>query len=157
MACRLPADLGLTDGDLTLRDLLEQRLTSARIAVLSACETSMSGTDLPDEVVGLPTGLTEAGAAAVIGSLWWVPDVATTLVMSVFYQLWREEGRSPADALRRAQQWVRDSTNADKATRFPDIPEVARPDLPAVHRRFWQTARTHTSPASWAAFTYVGA
>ncbi|MFI0980864.1 CHAT domain-containing protein [Streptomyces sp. NPDC021093] len=153
----LDSALLLAHGELTLRDVLEQRLPSARIAVLSACETAMSGTALPNEVVGLPTGLSEAGVAGVVGSLWQVPDITTTLVMSLFYQLWREDGLGPAQALRGAQQWVRDSTNADKAARFPDILEVAKPDMPALHRRFWQTARAHTNPAFWAAFTYIGA
>ncbi|MFJ4950842.1 CHAT domain-containing protein [Streptomyces sp. NPDC088760] len=152
----LDSALLLAQGELTLRDVLEQRLTSVRVAVLSACESALSGTVLPDEAVGLPTGLSEAGAAGVVGSLWRVPDITTTLLVSRFYQSWRQEGLEPAQALRRAQIWVRDSTNGDKAQRFPDIPEVTRPGLPALHRRFWQKARPHTGPAHWAAFTYTG-
>ncbi|MFI9248712.1 CHAT domain-containing protein [Streptomyces sp. NPDC053069] len=152
----LDSALLLAQGELTLRDVLEQRLTSARVAVLSACESALSGTVLPDEAVGLPTGLSEAGAAGVVGSLWRVPDITTTLLVSRFYENWRQKGLEPAQALRRAQIWVRDSTNGDKARRFPDIPEVTRPGMPALHRRFWQNARPHTGPTHWAAFTYTG-
>ncbi|MEU5525038.1 CHAT domain-containing protein [Streptomyces sp. NPDC047860] len=152
----LDSALLLAQGELTLRDVLEQRLTSVRVAVLSACESALSGTVLPDEAVGLPTGLSEAGAAGVVGSLWRVRDTAATLLISCFYQSWRQEGLEPAQALRRAQIWVRDSTNGEKAHRFRDIPEVTRPDMPPLHRRFWQKARPHTGPAHWAAFTYTG-
>ncbi|MFF9286557.1 CHAT domain-containing protein [Streptomyces griseosporeus] len=152
----LDSALLLAHGRLTLRDVLAQRFPSARLAVLSACESALSGTALPDESVGLPTGLTEAGVAGVVGSLWRVPDLTTTLLVSCFYELWREEGLTPAQALRRSQIWVRDSTNAEKAERFPHIPEVARPGMPALHRRFWETALTHTGPAGWAGFTYTG-
>ncbi|MEU2715661.1 CHAT domain-containing protein [Streptomyces sp. NPDC007205] len=108
------------------------------------------------QAVGLPAGLSEAGAAGVVGSLWRVPDITTTLLVACFYQNWRQEGLQPAQALRRAQIWVRDSTNGDKAQRFPDIPEVTRPGMPALHRRLWQKAQPHTGPAHWAAFTYTG-
>ncbi|MBG0851297.1 CHAT domain-containing protein [Streptomyces spinoverrucosus] len=92
----LDSALLLAQSALTLRDVLEQRLTSARVAVLSACESALSGTALPDEAVGLPTGLSEAGAAGVVGSPWRVPDITTTVLVSRFYQNWRQGGLEPA-------------------------------------------------------------
>jgi CHAT domain-containing protein len=53
--------------------------------VLAACETALVGTRLPDEAIGLPTGLLQAGAAACIGSLWPVPQVSTAILMAFFY------------------------------------------------------------------------
>lgn len=44
-----------------LGELMEIPL-QVRLAVLSACETALPGTDLPDEVIGLPTGLLQAGS-----------------------------------------------------------------------------------------------
>ncbi len=99
--------------DLRLRDLLAMRLR-LRLAVLSACETLPPGTDLPDEVVSLPTGLLQAGVGGVVASMWAVPDRATAMLMTEFYRGWRWDRQTPADALRMAQQWLRDTTNGEK-------------------------------------------
>ena len=88
------------DEMLTVADLLDKRLPGARLATLSACETGVVGTNLPDEVVALPTAFTQAGFAGVVASLWSVADVSTAMLMERFYRLWREEGRTPAQALR---------------------------------------------------------
>jgi CHAT domain-containing protein len=76
---------------LTLRDLLTLKLR-ARLVVLSACETGLPGAELPDEVVALPTGLLQAGAAGVVASLWSVIDKRTMLLMVRFYDCWRRRG-----------------------------------------------------------------
>jgi hypothetical protein len=142
------------DGDLTLRDLLEQPLC-ARLAVLSACETAVSDSVLPDEVVGLPTGLLQAGAAGVVGSLWLVGDRATRALMTRFYELWRNDGLEPAQALRQAQRWVRDT---DTLSKQAFLAQASRAD-PEAHPRGAQRERhalEHEHPAHWAGFIYVG-
>lgn len=58
-----------------------------RLALLSACETGLPGTQLPDEVVSLPTRLLQAGVAGVAASLWSVADLSTTLLLVRFYFL----------------------------------------------------------------------
>ncbi|MGH8884727.1 MAG: CHAT domain-containing protein [Egibacteraceae bacterium] len=114
--------------------------------MLSACETAAIGTSIPDEAVGLPTGLLHAGAAAVVGSLWAVPDAATSLLTRRFYDLWRGQGLDPATALRRAQQWMRDSTEGVKcAVLGKNLSASAKPN-----------DRRHQSPYWWAAFTLTG-
>jgi len=94
---------------LTVKDLFELHLDGARLATLSACETGVPGTKLPDEVVSLPSAFIRAGFAGVIGSLWTVPDQSTAKLMTCFYQLWREKGKSPAQALAEAQKRLRES------------------------------------------------
>ncbi|WP_055490855.1 CHAT domain-containing protein [Streptomyces sp. TP-A0356] len=100
--------------ELRLRDLPVSRLR-LRLAVLSACESFLPRTDLPDEVVSLPGGLLGAGVAGVAAAMWSVPDLPTTLLMIEFYRRWRTEGRHPATALRDAQVWMRDATNGDQS------------------------------------------
>jgi hypothetical protein len=114
------------DQILSVGDLQELRLR-LRLAVLSACETGVPGTELPDEVVGVPSALVEAGAAGVVASLWAVNDYTTAELMKEFYRLWRQEGMEPTEALRQAQL--------------------------ALRRRAELAARPHY----WAAFTYTGA
>jgi CHAT domain-containing protein/tetratricopeptide (TPR) repeat protein len=94
------------------RDL---RLNGIRLASLSACETGILGTTLPEEVVSLPTGLLEAGVAGVVASLWSVNDFSTALLMGKFYdnlvEIWKTQGTQAAiaPALIAAQRWLRDA------------------------------------------------
>ena len=97
----------LLSGDerLTVRDLLGLELAT-RLAVLSSSETALQSVELPDEVVGLPVGLLQAGVAGVIGSLRDTSDIATILLIVDFY--WRLEREAPVKALHHAQRWMRE-------------------------------------------------
>ena len=93
---------------LTIKDLFELHLPGARLATLSACETGVPGTRLPDEVVSLPSAFIRAGFAGAIGSLWTVREDSTAWLMTRFYQLWRTEGKQPLFALAKAQKELRE-------------------------------------------------
>ncbi len=95
------------DEILTIKDLFELHLAGARLASLSACETGIPGTRLPDEVVSLPSAFIRAGFAGAIGSLWTVSDKSTAMLMTSFYQLWRTKGMQPLEALTEAQKELR--------------------------------------------------
>jgi CHAT domain-containing protein len=118
-----------SDERLTLRDMLDQPI-GARLCVLSACESAVAGGFVPDQAIGLPGGLLQAGAAGVVGSLWPVGDLAARVLLTRFYRLWQGGGLEPAEALRQAQILLQDA------------------------------ARQHSAgqrDADWAAFIYVGA
>ncbi|MBO0765243.1 MAG: CHAT domain-containing protein, partial [Hyphomicrobiaceae bacterium] len=106
----------MRDGErLTVGRLIEAHgsLGRPRLVVLSACETGLYDIDRnPDEFVGLPATLMQAGAAGVVGSLWQVDDLATALLMAKFYDL-HLGGVAPPTALRQAQAWLRNSTGAE--------------------------------------------
>lgn len=170
-----PLDSQLTmagDEPLSLRDLLavgSDRSAShtGRLAVLSACEASRSGDELPDEMVSLPTGIMQAGIPSVIASNWAVDGASTAMMMAKFYHTWRTDGTSIADALRRSQCWLRDSTNKEKARWFQaQIEECDPADIETINslRRLWQASirkppseRMYAHPIHWAAFAHVGA
>jgi CHAT domain-containing protein len=152
---------------LTLRDILSLRLQNARLAVLSACETGVPGTELPDEVISLPTGLAQAGIAGVVASLWSVSDLSTMMLMARFYELWKAEGVEPPAALRRAQCWVRDTTNGQKAEYFkrflPEFQAGAERMPTHVADTLYKASilarpdeNDFADPFYWAAFTYTG-
>jgi CHAT domain-containing protein len=155
----LDSALLLPGGRLTLRNLLSQGPFALRLAVLSACETAVPGAELPDEVIGLPTGFLEAGAAGVIGSQWAVPDTGTLFLMARFYELWRDRtaGVPAAEALRQAQIWVRDTSNGAKHARFPECTPPHLRNVSPARRGFWEAANSHAHPRSWAAFAFYGA
>ena len=162
----LDGGLLLANGDhLTLREILALK-ARARLVMLSACETGIPGTELPDEVISLPTGLLQAGAAGVVGSLWSVNDFSTAMLMMRFYEAWREEGQTPPEALHTAQCWLREATNAELADYFhAQLPDTTARRLPqdvatAGYRRFWvesdADARPFEHPFYWAGFYYTG-
>jgi CHAT domain-containing protein/tetratricopeptide (TPR) repeat protein len=100
---------------LTVGRLLDtDGLGRPRLVVLSACETGLYDIrSNPDEFIGLPGTFTALGAAGVLGTLWPVDDAATSLLMSKFYELHLGSRLAPPTALRRAQTWLREATNAD--------------------------------------------
>ena len=150
---------------LTLSALLRMRV-GARLVVLSACDSGLAGTALPDEAVGLPTGLLQAGASAVVASLWEVPDATALLLMTDFYDRWlADPGGGTAAALAAAQRWLRDTSNGSKRDRYTRWLEEGHPWLPAaVAEACFEAvalldpqAHDHASPWQWAAFVHVGA
>jgi CHAT domain-containing protein len=51
----------------------------------------------------------------VLGTLWPVADTASVLLVAKFYELHLGDGLAPPTALRRAQLWLREATNANLA------------------------------------------
>jgi tetratricopeptide (TPR) repeat protein len=167
LICHGMAELGqpldsflLLAGDrrVRLRDLMTMPL-QVRLAVLSACETGLVGIDLLDEVVALPTGLLQAGVAGVVASQWIVPDTPTAILMTEFARLWAGCRDAPAAALRGAQRWLRDTTNAEKVAHLEEtgVPAQVRADYAAALAFREPDARDHADLPQWAAFTHVGA
>jgi CHAT domain-containing protein len=162
-----PLDSGLAmagDELITLQDLFALRL-QARLAVLSACETALPGTTLPNEAVSLPTGLLQAGVAGVIASFWTTADLRTLLLMVGFYERWRRQELAPPEALRQAQRWLRDSTNGDMRALFKTLLAANQAGWPPklVVQACYEAvvlkdpaARSFAAPVNWADFAYVG-
>lgn len=102
----------LADGDkLTVADLVGQQL-SAKLVILSACESAQGELAGGDEVMGFARTLLAAGVQAVVVSLWAVDDLATTLLMEEFHKQ-LQNGLDPAAALMRAQNTIRACTPSE--------------------------------------------
>jgi len=167
------------DDDLTLSDLLNDvGSVNARLVVLSACRTAIPNfMQIPDEVLGLPAGFLQAGVAGVVGSLWPVTDLSTALLMERFYinHLLGDLNEDPvvksplppAEALRRAQIWLRDVTAGKLARRFkierkkPDAKrmisyEQASDAWQHFAFDFNEDDHPYAHPMYWAAFTFNG-
>lgn len=85
---------------LSLYEIAEVSL-KAKLVVLSACQTGLGTLMRGDEVTGLTRTFLQAGASAVVSSLWQVADDSTAVLMASFYTGLRE-GLTPSRALRRA-------------------------------------------------------
>ncbi|MCC9741735.1 CHAT domain-containing protein [Streptomyces sp. MNU89] len=109
--------LVLADEDLTVGELLDEPgAARGELAVLSACETALPGTGLPDECTGFPAAFLQLGWRGVISTLWSVDEEWTGRLMGHFYAA-LTGGLSPAAALRAAQEAL--MTREDGTARAP--------------------------------------
>jgi hypothetical protein len=166
-----PMDSALLLADLdriSLADLLTGRVCfpSARLAVLCACRSAHAGDHgLPDEVLGLPTGLLLAGVPGIVGTMWPVEDRAASMFAVRFYQelLGRED---PLAAVAAAQRWLRAASAAELAACVDRMRQSLGPGDEAAGKalsRWWRDLasrppgeRPFAAPLCWAAFAYVG-
>ncbi|MEU5004533.1 CHAT domain-containing protein [Streptomyces albidoflavus] len=141
---RHSAGLELAGGRLTAEELTEAaEAAGARLGlvVLAACRSHVSGRG-HNEAYSLATAFLVAGAHTVLGSLWQVPDDATSVLMYLTHRHLRE-GDPPVAALRRAQLVLVDPGRAG----LGELP-------PALAAR---AARIDPDDLTgWAAFAHLG-
>ena len=93
-------------GFVKLEDIYNLR-APVDLVVLSACSTGL-GKDVRGEgLIGLTRGFMYAGASSVVASLWQVDDEATAELMKRFYTNMLQGGMTPPEALRAAQNSIR--------------------------------------------------
>jgi CHAT domain-containing protein len=166
----LQSALSLSGSDrLTLNEILSRPIfNNARLVVLSACQTAITDFNkLPDEAIGLPAGFLQAGVPGVVGTLWSVNDLSTALLMIKFYTYHLKDGLTPAQALRKAQLWLRDVTNAELTELF-DVYRNAEHSSQtrmayetaqerfSVHSRAEPDEKPFAHPYYWAPFVFYG-
>jgi CHAT domain-containing protein/tetratricopeptide (TPR) repeat protein len=154
------------DGRLGLREMLSLRpFAAARLVVASACQTAITEfARVPDETIGFPGAILEAGGLGVVGTLWAVNDLSTALVVTRFYE-YHLRGRAgqatggmePARALRLAQCWLRDLTGRQLisyAGQHPRLARAAERVLPFADA--YPSMRPFAGPYHWAPYVMVG-
>jgi CHAT domain-containing protein len=134
-----------------------QDLSNVHLVVLSACETALGGPDQDGvEISGISSYFLNAGAAAVMASLWSVDDASTSQLMQQFYtQLAKGTTQSPitkAEALRRAQLSLLYGKEVSVGADGRGIGVVSTPGKPGDTRS--QTTFAH--PFYWAPFVLIG-
>src|SRR5450631_2619101 len=91
------------------------------LLTLSACETALGDDSVAHhgvEVEGLGAIAQQAGAKAVLATLWPVADSSTALLMRALYKAHKQDHLTKADALRQAQlTLLRGLEQADPATK----------------------------------------
>ncbi len=164
----LDSFLALSDTQaLTLREILDGdvRPRRARLVVLSACRTAVNDFHrLPDEAVGFPSALLQGDVAGVIGTLWPTEDCATAKLMLAFYRYLRGARLAPAEALRRAQCWLRHASaeQLGVAAYYQGLFDASRQRDAESYRRMrhYRACPKETpfqNPYYWAGFVFYGA
>ncbi|MGN9841280.1 CHAT domain-containing protein [Nonomuraea sp. H19] len=152
-----PADpllggLELMDGRLSVGTLMGRPPGRPQLVVLAACESQFTGATAPNEAVGLPAALIQAGAAGVVAAQWQVNERAAMLLLNRFHDF-LAMGRSPARALTMAQCWLRGANGAEIAPRYPGLAN-RRASATFAGRR--DAEIRYAEPVYWAAFGYTG-
>lgn len=94
------------DGILYAAEVSTLSLENTTLVILSACETGLGEIMNGEGVYGLQRSFYQAGARALLMSLWPVADEATMELMITFYQAF-SAGKSKHDALREAKNLIR--------------------------------------------------
>ncbi|MGW3951622.1 CHAT domain-containing protein [Streptomyces sp. NPDC004752] len=105
----------LHDGPLSVLDVSALDLSHVRLAVLSACETSLGAHRIPDESLHLVSAFQLAGYPQVVGTLWQVNDHVARLVAVDLHQ-GIADGEDVATALHHAVRRCRE--------RYPRTPTL---------------------------------
>jgi len=108
---QLPADL--SNGILTAYQASTLNLHGTELVVLSACETGRGDVEDGEGVFGLRRAFEEAGAEAVLMTLWEVPADQAQEILTNFYKHWLDEGLDKHQALRQAQEDERNILRKD--------------------------------------------
>ena len=114
-----PTAVGSDNGILTAMEAANLNLSGTELVVLSACNTGQGDVKAGEGVFGLRRALQEAGARAVLMSMWSVPDKETTELMQHFYTKWLA-GTEMHEALKQAQLEIREEVKRDHGGR--DLP-----------------------------------
>jgi CHAT domain-containing protein len=136
------AEPGQDDGILTALAVEELDLSHVQLATLSACETGLGQTAGGEGVLGLQRAFQLTGAKSTVATLWKIPDKASQLLMTDFYEnLWDPDKHlTKLEALRQAQlKMLREG--ADRG--------LEKADQPA-------DANKRMLPFYWAAFELSG-
>ncbi|MFD3519099.1 CHAT domain-containing protein [Streptomyces sp. NPDC058653] len=141
---------------LTVRDVLGLTPRDVRMALLPACRTGALDQTVLDEAAGMPSAFLQGGYAGVMATGWDSDNWVCALITDRFYAHWLREGMEPEQALRKAQIWVRDSTNAEKNAAYPGLADADFAPKPGEESGPWATARQEASVFYWAVLSFHG-
>jgi len=93
----------LADGDLSVEEIMQVKLSRPRLIILSACETGMERFYNGEGMIGAARAFLASNVPLVVGSQWSVESKATAELMIKFHRYRKLQGLTTIAALRRAQ------------------------------------------------------
>jgi tetratricopeptide (TPR) repeat protein len=146
---------------LSVTQILRSTFTSQPLVFLASCSTARPDRGLPDQTFGPPAAFRHAGARAVIAPTLAVSRLSTMLLSARFYHGLSRD-LSPDVALAEAQQWLAESSPADRVTFLSDLADqlasLSRPAEPVrrlrqVLERRNAVRETEIKVSDWCFFT----
>jgi tetratricopeptide (TPR) repeat protein len=138
--------------DFTFPQLLTLRTPSPRLAILSACETSLAEkSDPADECLSLANGFLARGVGGVVGTQWLGNDLACALWTGKFFEQYRKRPWDPLRCACFASRWVRDSNRQEKENSL----ERYKGYLPENYALY--LLDSFSLPCDWASHRFSGA
>jgi CHAT domain-containing protein len=135
-------------------EIIEHWSLEADLVTLSACRSGISRVLRGDEPMGLVRAFLQAGARAVLVTLWPVEDISARILMEHFYTALCAGGDRVGGriALQQAQRYLRDLSHDELRIwlRERDIEPAMRPEIGPHDRPF-------ADPLFWAPYALVGA
>ena len=109
------------DGRLEVQEVRQLQLV-AELAILAACETGRGSNEARepgDRMAGLGHAFLEAGCRAVIVSLWKIDSRRTAELVSLFFQIWHDDGGQGSMGMALALRLTSLRMMRNQATRHP--------------------------------------
>jgi hypothetical protein len=148
----LESALLLQDGPLCVSQIMQQPMSNASLAFLSACETAMGDENLPDEVIHLGATLLFAGFRGVVATMWLV-DYCVNLgdsVLIILRSIADPDGPKVADTFY-ANIFTSNNLSANGRSR-PDTTQASR----ALHLAVAKLRSENVSFVRWVPFIHLG-
>lgn len=137
---------------------------AGRLAVLSACETGLTGVLTSAQPTSLPSALIDKGMIGVIGSHWLVNDYSTGIMMPRMMAIVLKTDLHPAEALGDVQAWIAAASREDivalldaELQRQPEQLRAAVKPLRDWAGRLAPGTVPFSDPFYWGAMVYYGA
>jgi CHAT domain-containing protein len=129
-------------------------LRGYRSVVIGACESGLARTEVAAEFVGLPIAFLSAGVRYVVGSLWEVNLLATSILLGRYFELLNSGTLTVPASLNVAQRDLA-SMNSDSVVKWVEkyYPEKA-PNVKRVMKKMGDPPFGH--PYYWAGFYVSG-
>ena len=148
----LDSALILEDGRLKVSRIMEQSISGASLAFLSACQTAKGDGRLPDEAMHLAGTLLFAGFRGVVGTMWWVNRPCFTgHPLIVCRSIYDKDGPKVADTFYE-NLFPRKNSSSDLQHAHPDTTEAAR----ALHVSVAKLREEGVSFGRWVPFIHLG-
>ncbi len=142
-----------TQDRLDAQTIIQKLQLAVDLVTLNACTSGLSHVVAGDELLGLPRAFLFAGAPTIVCTLAEVDDLASYILMVMFYEN-LAFGQKPAAALHAAQNTLRTMTQADLSER------MSRGNAPQAAREHAARDSGHTYPFAhpryWASFMLIG-
>lgn len=141
------------NGIVTADEISRLEWKNVELVVLSTCMSGMNDFTINKGFNGMVSALSAAGVKYVICSLWNQSDFGTAIMMEEFYRLYQQEGKTPFEALREAQIYLKNVTIRELKDRgWLNITDIRVKEVIDQYRKMNDRRRPFRNEVYWGGF-----